>query len=76
MPTYEYHCQECGYYFDVRATIAEKEKGLDIACEKCGSKELQQVFAGISITTGASVTRNTPSGSGGGCCGGTPGCCS
>lgn len=67
MPIYEYHCKECGNYFDVWATIAEKEKGLDIACEKCGSKELKQVFAGISIATGASVTRNPPSGGGGWC---------
>ncbi|MGQ9799963.1 MAG: FmdB family zinc ribbon protein [Ignavibacterium sp.] len=27
MPIYEYHCKECGYYFDVRATVEQKEKG-------------------------------------------------
>jgi putative FmdB family regulatory protein len=73
MPIYEYHCKECGHYFDVWATIAEKEKGLDIACEKCGSKELHQVFAGISIATGASVTGNTRFGGGG--CDPSAGCC-
>jgi len=30
MPIYEYHCKECGYYFDVKATIKEKEEGLKI----------------------------------------------
>jgi putative FmdB family regulatory protein len=39
MLIYEYHCKECGHYFDVRAAVAEKEKGLDIACGKCGSLE-------------------------------------
>ena len=74
MPTYEYRCSECGHPFEVWATMANKEKGLDIACEKCGSKTLQQVFSGISFVTGASATRNTPFGGGG--CGSGSGCCS
>lgn len=73
MPIYEYHCKECQHYFEVWATIAEKERGLDISCEKCGSKELQQVFAGISLVTGTSVTRNTRFG--GGSCDPSAGCC-
>lgn len=78
MPTYEYHCKECGYYFDVRATIEQKEKGLDIACEQCGSKDLQQVFGGFAILGGQTVnvrSRDSQN-SGGGCCGGIgSGCC-
>lgn len=73
MPTYEYHCKECGYYFDVRATIEQKEKGLDIACDQCGSKDLQQVFGGFAILGGQTV--NVKSGNSGNndgrCCGGS-----
>ena len=78
MPTYEYHCKECGYYFDVRATIDQKEKGLDIACEQCGSKDLNQVFGGFAILGGQTVNvKSSNSGNnGGGCCGGSgSGCC-
>ncbi len=74
MPRYEYHCKTCGSYFDVWATVAEKEKGLKVFCEKCGGKELEQVFGGFSIQSGKSVTGS--SGNEGSCCGGTPGCCS
>lgn len=77
MPTYEYHCKECGHYFDVRATIAQKEKGLDLTCEQCGSKNLQQVFGGFAILGGQTVNvRRNEGQSGGSCCGGSgSGCC-
>jgi putative FmdB family regulatory protein len=78
MPTYEYHCKECGYYFDVKATVKEKEEGLKISCEQCGSDNLQQVFGGFAILGGQTVNVK-PSNSGnngGGCCGGSgSGCC-
>lgn len=78
MPTYEYQCKECDYYFDVKATIAEKEKGLDITCEKCGNKDLQQVFGGFAIIGGQTVNVKSSDShnSGGGCCGGNSNCCS
>ena len=72
MPRYEYHCKECGYYFDVWASVAEKEKGLEPVCEKCGSGKMEQVFGGISIQTGKAVV--STSGNGGSCCGGGD-CC-
>jgi putative FmdB family regulatory protein len=77
MPTYEYKCKECGYYFDVKATVEQKEKGLDLTCEQCGSKELEQVFGGFAILDGQSVNVKSPvSQNGGGCCGGSEsGCC-
>lgn len=78
MPTYEYHCKECGYYFDVKATVKEKEEGLKIHCEQCGSDNLQQVFGGFAILGGQTVnvkSRDSQN-SGGGCCGGSgSGCC-
>ena len=77
MPIYEYHCKECGYYFDVNATLKEKEAGLNISCEQCGSKNLNQVFGGFAIFGGQAVNVKSPgSQDGGGCCGGSgSGCC-
>lgn len=78
MPIYEYHCKDCGYYFDVRATIEQKEKGLDLTCEQCGSRNLQQVFGGFAIIGGQTVNvrRDNSQNSSGGCCGGNSSCCS
>ena len=78
MPTYEYHCKECGYYFDVKASIEQKEKGLDLTCEQCGSKELQQVFGGFAILGGQAINVKSRESQnrGGGCGGGSgSGCC-
>ncbi|PIU45900.1 MAG: zinc ribbon domain-containing protein [Ignavibacteriales bacterium CG07_land_8_20_14_0_80_59_12] len=75
MPTYEFHCKECGYYFEFFASISEKErkaKEHSIACEQCGSNKVEQVFGGFSILTGTQVRQNT--GGGSGCCGGGA-CC-
>jgi len=32
MPVYEFECDDCCTTFDVRATLAEKVKGLDGCC--------------------------------------------
>jgi len=74
MPTYEFHCEECGYYFEFLASISEKERKENehsIACEQCGSTHVDQVFGGFSILTGKSV--RPPSGGGG--CDPSMGCC-
>ncbi|MCL5027383.1 MAG: zinc ribbon domain-containing protein [Bacteroidetes bacterium] len=77
MPIYEYHCKDCGYYFDVKATIKEKEEGLKIPCEQCGSENLNQVFGGFAILGGQAVNvKSRDSQNGGGCCGGNSSCCS
>jgi putative FmdB family regulatory protein len=77
MAIYEYRCNDCGYYFDVKATVEQKEKGLKLTCEQCGSKKLEQVFGGFAILGGQSVNVKSPvSQNGGGCCGGSgSGCC-
>ncbi len=51
MPLYEYLCGDCGKKFDVLATIAEKEAGLEPACPKCGSKRCRQVFGRVTVMT-------------------------
>jgi len=71
MPTYEYHCKECGYSFEFFSTVAEKEqkdRDASMTCEKCGSDKIEQVFGGFSILSGAQVRKNTDGGSS--CCGG------
>ena len=49
MPTYEYVCTECQTRMEIRATIAEKEKGLTVICPKCGGKKTAQVFSSFMI---------------------------
>jgi putative FmdB family regulatory protein len=46
MPIYEYECNECGNRFErfVRSTDDE------IACEKCGSTELQRLLSAFSTS--------------------------
>jgi len=78
MPIYEFHCKDCGYYFDVKATVKEKEEGLKIHCERCGSDNLQQVFGGFAILDGQTVNVKSRDSQnrGSGCCGGAgSGCC-
>jgi len=75
MPTYEFHCKECGYSFDFFSRVDEKEqreRERKITCEQCGSDKVEQVFGGFSILTGTQVRQN--SGGGSSCCGGGD-CC-
>ncbi|HUV16583.1 MAG TPA: zinc ribbon domain-containing protein [Pelolinea sp.] len=74
MPTYEFTCAKCGETFDVRATIQEKESGLQPACPNCGNQETRQVLsAGLFIrSSGGTSTFNPPGcapNAGPGCCG-------
>jgi putative FmdB family regulatory protein len=75
MPTYEFHCKDCGYYFEFHSTVAEKEQmeqESEIICGQCGSHVVEQVFGGFSILTGAKASQG--SGGGSSCCGGGS-CC-
>ena len=70
MPVYEYVCPKCQRKFEVFASIAQKEKGLDPVCPKCGNAGAAQVFSRVGISTGGK-NRSSP------CCSGSaPGCCS
>lgn len=75
MPTYEFHCTECGYSFEMFSSVSEKERkereGL-ITCEQCGSNKVEQLIGGFSILTGTQVRQS--SGGGSSCCGGGE-CC-
>lgn len=75
MPTYEFHCRDCDFSFEFSSTVAGKElreREHTIACEQCGSNNVEQLFGGFSILTGTQVRRKTDGGSS--CCGGGE-CC-
>ncbi|HSW35386.1 MAG TPA: FmdB family zinc ribbon protein [Candidatus Limnocylindrales bacterium] len=50
MPTYEYICQDCKEITDVRATMEEKGKGLNVSCSSCGSNNMTQFFGNATVT--------------------------
>ncbi len=50
---YAYECDKCGARFTVKATVAEKERGLDLSCPKCGDKTVTQDFRGVGMGFGA-----------------------
>jgi len=66
--TYEYQCDTCGKQFEIKATVAEKKRGLRLECPACGSTQATQVYSSMSV-----ITRSP----GGGFCGpgSGPGCC-
>ena len=53
MPVYEFQCQDCGKKFEIVATLAEKEVGLDPTCPKCGRKRARQVFSRFTLLAGS-----------------------
>lgn len=68
MSKYSYKCLDCGYVFDIQASIKEKEEGggNKFVCPKCRSKIILQKFSS------ANFVKNIFSGDdkgGGGCCG-------
>ena len=74
MPTYEFICEKCGDSFDVRATIQEKENGIQPACPNCGDSATRQVIsAGLFFRAGGGDSSFNPPGcgpnAGPGCCG-------
>lgn len=71
MPTYMYECIHCQEPFEVRASIRDKIAGLAPQCPLCGSQDVKQKVAAVSVVRGGSRSSDT------GCCGPNngPGCC-
>jgi len=46
MPIYEYNCNNCGNCFEKLVFNSEDEK--NIACIKCGGKEIKKVISSFS----------------------------
>ena len=62
MPAYDYICQECGARFEVRMSIAAYSEGAEVACDRCGSKQVARAFTSVNVLT---TTRSGGSSSGG-----------
>jgi len=49
MPVYEYICRDCKKVTEFKATLAEKEKGLEQTCPSCGSTNMVQYFGNMIV---------------------------
>lgn len=43
MPTYEYKCEKCDYYFEEFLQIKDRKKPEKKNCKNCGEKKIKQV---------------------------------
>jgi putative FmdB family regulatory protein len=50
MPIYSYICKNCGAKFDLLVRTNTDEK----TCEKCGSKNIERIFAPFAVGKGSS----------------------
>ncbi len=73
MPFYVFRCKQCAHVFTVRATIKQKEAGLQPEYPACRQPETQQVItAGVLIGRIVDNGRSAPICNplaGSGCCG-------
>ena len=71
MPIYEFRCEDCDEVFEVRASIKEKEAGLELKCPKCESENARQLLSHVMVLHGSDGVSLTPG------CGPDrgPGCC-
>ncbi len=68
---YAYVCDKCGASFTVKATVAEKERGLALRCPACGSSTATQDFSGVGVMLrgpGVAGPGTCGPGSGAACC--------
>lgn len=49
---YEFQCNLCRTIFEVKASLAEKEKGLKPVCPKCNSNDTHQIVASFAMISG------------------------
>jgi putative FmdB family regulatory protein len=68
MPFYEFECTQCHERFEMFATLAQKEKGLEPACPSCGSTQARRIFDTLVLIPHGGDTPVPNSGSS--CCGG------
>ncbi len=50
MPVYDYICKKCQKSFELVLTLGEHDRN-NIKCPKCGSKNVEQVFAEFFAVT-------------------------
>ncbi|MDD5067267.1 MAG: zinc ribbon domain-containing protein [bacterium] len=61
MAVYEYICRNCGKRREVHASISEKEKGLKISCEACGSPDMDRLFSPLAVRDSTRSRKEEPS---------------
>lgn len=72
MPVYDFQCNRCQTVFEVRASIREKEAGLEPECPNCESSDVHQVLTAGLLLRGGGASLTLPScgpTAGSGCCG-------
>ena len=74
MPFYDYRCKPCDHVFTVRATMKDKEAGLQPECPVCHQKETRQLIAAATLIGRATVSQSRSAQgcnplAGPGCCG-------
>ncbi len=74
MPTYKYKCRECENYFTIKASVKQKEEGIDTKCRKCGGSDVFQTFDSVGIIGAGSKSKDSQKSS---CssCSGNLSCC-
>ncbi len=73
MPLYDFHCKDCGRFFEISLTLAEREDAVSEKkiCPGCSSSKVEQrmTFSG-GISTGGGLktfAEGPPCASGGAC---------
>jgi putative FmdB family regulatory protein len=72
MPLYDFQCNYCQTVFEVRASIKEKETGLEPECPNCDSQDVRQVLTAGLLLHGSGAAISFPAcgpNAGAGCCG-------
>ena len=72
MPVYDFQCNRCQTVFEVRASIKEKEAGLEPECPHCDSPDVHQVLTAGLLLRGSGAAISSPAcgpNAGLGCCG-------
>ncbi|MGI6552347.1 MAG: FmdB family zinc ribbon protein [Bacillota bacterium] len=72
VPTYDFHCNECGRDFSLFTSISGRKNA---SCLHCGSREVAQRFTGfLYAKPGGGNGAAGGSGCSSGSCSGCPGC--
>jgi putative FmdB family regulatory protein len=66
MPTYEYHCTQCGYRYELFQRMSDEPRS---ACPSCGGEGKRLISAGAGIIVKGKNTAPTPCGNDSPCCG-------
>lgn len=61
MPFYDYRCTNCETVLEVKAGISEKERGLDLSCPECASKDMEQVYKSMAFVSSGARSESVPS---------------